>query len=117
MFCSNCGKTVGREDQVCPHCQMALGDVRFEGMPYTSVQFRIVPGTPMPIDEAYAYTRTNYSVNIEDGQAPEPVVEDVEGEDVESATTYRPVLRDEQEEDLPEYEDAPAEEPVTVQED
>lgn len=110
MFCSNCGKTVGREDQVCPHCQMALGDVRFEGMPYTSVQFRIVPGTPMPIDEAYAYTRTNYSVNIEDGQAPEPVVEDVEGEDVESATTYRPVLRDEQEEDLPEYEDAPAEE-------
>lgn len=108
MFCSNCGKTVARDDKVCPHCQMALGDVRFEGMPYTSVQFRIVPGTPMPIDEAYSYTRTNYSVNIEDGQDPEPVVEDAEGEDVESATTYRPVLRSEEEE-LPAEEYAEAE--------
>lgn len=112
MFCSNCGKTVYRPENpdeiwVCPHCNMELGDVCFPGMPYTSVQFRIVPGTPMPIDKAYAYTRTNYSVNIEDGVAPEPVVEDVEGEDVESATTYRPVLQSEESvEEYAGYEEA-----------
>lgn len=98
MFCSNCGKTVGPEDNNCPHCHMALGDVRFPGIPYTSVQFRIVPGTPMPIDEAYSYTRTNYSVNIGDGQAPEPMVDEVDEDNVDSATTYRPTLRGEEEE-------------------
>ena len=108
MFCSNCGKTVyppqnPEEKWVCPHCHMELGDVCFPGMPYTSVQFRIVPGTPMPIDKAYAYTRTNYSVNIEDGEAPEPMVEDVDGDDVESATTYRPVLQREEDEPVEEY--------------
>ena len=58
MFCSNCGKSIenGHDMQItsCPHCGIALGDVRFPGMPYTSIQFRIVPGTPMPIDEAYS---------------------------------------------------------------
>ena len=93
MFCSNCGKTVGIEDRSCPHCHIELGDVRFMGMPYTSVQFRIVPGKPMPIDEAYAYTRKDYSVDIENENAePVNVTESVEGEDVENATTYRPVM-------------------------
>lgn len=107
MFCSNCGKTVKPGDQVCPHCHMALGDVRFEGIPYTSVQFRIVPGTPMPIDEAYSYTRTNYSVNIGEGQAPEPVVDDVDEENLDSATTYRPTLRSDEAMEEPEeaYDD------------
>lgn len=115
MFCSNCGKTVRPEDTQCPHCHMALGDVRFPGIPYTSVQFRIVPGTPMPIDEAYAYTRTNYSVNIGDGQAPDPVVDEVDEDNVDGATTYRPLLRSEEPfEEEPEQEEQPEETPPPV---
>lgn len=123
MFCSNCGKTVGAEDRQCPHCHIGLGDVRFPGMPYTSVQFRIVPGTPMPIDEAYSYTRKDYSVSIETNEDGDPLTESVEGEDVENATTYRPVLQREDEDEEAfdgeyadeEYaEEAPAGEPVDV---
>ena len=109
MFCSNCGKTVGIEDRSCPHCHIELGDVRFMGMPYTSVQFRIVPGKPMPIDEAYAYTRKDYSVDIENENAePVNVTESVEGEDVENATTYRPVMPADPEQQEDEEEQAEA---------
>lgn len=110
MFCSNCGKSVANDPSItsCPHCGMALGDVRFPGMPYTSIQFRIVPGTPMPIDEAYSYTRTNYSVNIAEGEMGDPIEQNADGDAAESATIYRPVLRNEDEEEI--VEEEPAEE-------
>ena len=44
MFCSNCGKTIRPEDQVCSFCQAPIGDNRFGGIPYTSAQFTIAPG-------------------------------------------------------------------------
>ena len=81
MFCSKCGKTIHAADTTCPHCQMAIGDNRFGGIPYTSAQFTIAPGqtTFEPVNN---YTRTTYTSRGEQAE---------EGGEVDSRTTYRPV--------------------------
>ena len=81
MFCSKCGKTIHSADTVCPHCQTAIGDNRFGGIPYTSAQFIIAPGqtTFEPVNN---YTRTTYTSRGEQAE---------EGGEVDSRTTYRPV--------------------------
>ena len=82
MFCSNCGKTIRPDEAACPHCGASMGEGRFNGTMYTSVQARI------PVDDlkraptgSVAFTRTDYM--SEEGQ-PQP--------DVYSNTTYRPLL-------------------------
>ena len=81
MFCSKCGKTIHATDVTCPHCQTAIGDNRFGGIPYTSAQFTIAPGqtTFEPVNN---YTRTTYTSRGEQAE---------EGGEVDSRTTYRPV--------------------------
>ena len=41
MFCSNCGKTMRADQDTCPHCGASMGEERFNGSMYTSVQVRI----------------------------------------------------------------------------
>ena len=81
MFCSKCGKTIHAADTTCPHCQTAIGDNRFGGVPYTSAQFIIAPGqtTFEPVNN---YTRTTYTSRGEQAE---------EGGEIDSRTTYRPV--------------------------
>ena len=81
MFCSNCGKTIRPEDQVCSFCQAPIGDNRFGGIPYTSAQFTIAPGQTS-FEPLNNYTRTTYT-SMEDANQ--------EGGEVDSRTTYRPV--------------------------
>ena len=81
MFCSKCGKTIHVTDEICPHCQTAIGDNRFGGIPYTSAQFTIAPGQTV-FEPVNNYTRTTYTSKGD--QAEE------EGA-VDSRTTYRPV--------------------------
>ena len=85
MFCSKCGKTIHATDVTCPHCQTAIGDNRFGGIPYTSAQFTIAPGqtTFEPVNN---YTRTTYTSRGEQAE---------EGGEVDSRTTYRPVYENE----------------------
>lgn len=86
MFCSKCGKTIRETDQVCPGCGAAIGDSRFGGLPYTSVQFSVDPGQAeagkLSNGPVKNYTRTTYTGN---GDIAE------EDSDVGSRTTYRPV--------------------------
>lgn len=105
MFCSNCGKTIKPEDAVCPHCGASMGENRFNGAMYTSVQARI------PAEEiadaprgSVSYTRTDY---MSYDNQPEM--------DVYSNTTYRPLLQQEEDERLNEAQQ-PAEEPEEGQE-
>ena len=114
MFCSNCGKTIRPDEAACPHCGASMGEGRFNGTMYTSVQARI------PVDDlkrapsgSVAFTRTDYM--SEEGQ-PQP--------DVYSNTTYRPLLSAQEDQsrqapaapqpqqpapgDVPEAEDLPA---------
>lgn len=114
MFCSNCGKTIKPEDAVCPHCGASMGENRFNGAMYISVQARIpAEETPDAPRGAVAYTRTDY---MSYDNQPEP--------DVYSNTTYRPLLQqeederlneemqpEEQEETIEEAQEAPEEEP------
>lgn len=83
MFCSSCGKTISPDWKKCRHCGAPVGDSRFDGVPYTSAQVRIVPGQSVYKDviEARQYTRTTYTGDFE-GKA--------EGS-VDQRTTYRPV--------------------------
>lgn len=86
MFCNNCGKTIKTDVNVCPHCGVELGESRFEGNGYTSVQARFTPGDAKKEDAKYAnYTRTTYTS-----------MEDSDGDDVYARTTYRPVLSEEE---------------------
>lgn len=100
MFCSNCGKTIRPEDDVCRHCGASLGESRFYGNTYTSSQVRL-PAEALsdaPAGGMISYTRTNY---MSYDNQPE--------DDVYSNTTYRPLLRDE--EDLSRMEESiPADE-------
>lgn len=100
MFCSNCGKTIRPEDTACPHCGASMGENRFNGAMYTSVQARI------PAEEAtdapkgsVSYTRTDY---MSYDNQPEP--------DVYSNTTYRPLLQKDEDERLAEEQQAQQEE-------
>lgn len=100
MFCSNCGKTIRPEDTACPHCGASMGENRFNGAMYTSVQARI------PAEEAtdapkgsVSYTRTDY---MSYDNQPEP--------DVYSNTTYRPLLQKDEDERLAEERQAQQEE-------
>ena len=110
MFCNKCGKTLNPEAKACPSCGQTVGDSRFEGSGYTSSQVRFVPEKAER--EGYApYTKTTYSsMPDEDG-------------DVYSRTSYRPALSEdegrqttgfmdaepeEQPEDEPVAEEAPA---------
>ena len=78
MFCSNCGKTLIFGEDRCRHCGAPVGESRFEGVPYTSAQAKILPGGS-PYEVGRAYTRTTYSgMNAEAGATDE-------------RTTYRPV--------------------------
>ncbi len=83
MFCSSCGKTISPDWKKCKHCGAPVGDSRFDGVPYTSAQVRIVPGQSAYRDvvEARQYTRTTYTGDSEGMN---------EGE-VDQRTTYRPV--------------------------
>lgn len=81
MFCSNCGKTIRPEDQNCPSCNALIGDNRFGGIPYTSVQFTIKPGQT-EFEPVNNYTRTTYT-SMEDA--------DQSNSEADSRTTYRPV--------------------------
>jgi hypothetical protein len=83
MFCSSCGKTISPDWKKCRHCGAPVGDSRFDGVPYTSAQVRIVPGQSAYRDviEARQYTRTSYTGDL-----------DAAGEGaVDQRTTYRPV--------------------------
>ncbi len=98
MFCSNCGKTIRPEEAVCPHCGASMGEDRFNGTMYTSVQARI------PVDDltkapagSVAYTRTDY---MSEESQPQP--------DVYSNTTYRPLLSRDEDQSLAHAEDVPA---------
>ena len=99
-FCSNCGKTMRPDQDTCPHCGASMGEGRFNGSMYTSVQARI------PAEELTAapkgsmsYTRTDY---MSYDNQPEP--------DVYSNTTYRPLLSEEEDERLSETaQEIPAE--------
>lgn len=100
MFCSNCGKTIRPEDTTCPHCGASMGENRFNGAMYTSVQARV------PAEEApdaprgsVSYTRTDY---MSYDNQPEP--------DVYSNTTYRPLLQKDEDERLAEEQQAQQEE-------
>ena len=81
MFCSKCGKTLMPEDAKCPYCGTPMGESRFEGGGYTSVQAHILPDSPA--GRAAAYTRTTYTTMTDE--------EKQEGA-VDSRTTYRPVF-------------------------
>ena len=86
MFCSKCGKTIHPADNICPHCQTAIGDNRFGGIPYTSAQFTIAPGQttfePADYDPVNNYTRTTYTGGTEPAE---------QAGEADSRTTYRPV--------------------------
>ena len=91
MFCSNCGKTIRPESDLCQHCGASLGEDRFYGNTYTSSQVRI-PAEALneaPAGGMIAYTRTNY---MSYDNQPE--------NDVYSGTTYRPLLTDEEDQQL-----------------
>lgn len=81
MFCSRCGKTLMPEDVKCPNCGALLGESRFEGSSYTSVQAHILPDSPA--GRTAAYTKTTYTTMTDE--------EKQEGA-VDSRTTYRPVF-------------------------
>ena len=81
MFCSKCGKTLMPEDEKCPNCGTPLGESRFEGSSYTSVQAHILPDSPA--GRAAAYTKTTYTTMTE---------EEKQDGAVDSRTTYRPVF-------------------------
>ena len=84
MFCSKCGKTIHADDTKCPGCGSPIGDSRFCGFPYTSVQFVIAPGqeTFGQQGDLNDYTKVTYttmrSANQDNG-------------DADSRTSYRPV--------------------------
>ena len=106
MFCSNCGKTIRPDDAVCPHCGASMGENRFNGAMYTSVQARV------PAEEAsdaprgsVSYTRTDY---MSYDNQPEP--------DVYSNTTYRPLLQQDEDERLAEERQAQQEEQAASEE-
>ena len=106
MFCSNCGKTIRPEDAVCPHCGASMGENRFNGAMYTSVQARV------PAEEAsdaprgsVSYTRTDY---MSYDNQPEP--------DVYSNTTYRPLLQKDEDERLAEEQQALQDEQAALEE-
>jgi len=84
MFCSNCGKTIRPEDQLCPSCRAPIGDNRFGGIPYTSVQAIIRPGQ-REFEPLNDYTRTTYTSMPDAEQA---------NTDADTRTTYRPVYED-----------------------
>ena len=99
MFCSNCGKTIRPESDLCQHCGASLGEDRFYGNTYTSSQVRI-PAEALneaPAGGMIAYTRTNY---MSYDNQPES--------DVYSGTTYRPLLTDEEDQQLKDDEEAAA---------
>ncbi|MBQ5769621.1 MAG: peptidoglycan-binding protein [Clostridia bacterium] len=76
MFCSNCGKTLRGDDNVCPHCNAAVGESRFEGQPYTGAQMKTKPGEAVRLPANH--TKTIYmGVNSADTS------------DVDARTTYR----------------------------
>ncbi len=81
MFCSRCGKTIHAEDVVCQGCGSQIGNSRFGGIPYTSVQFTIAPGqkTFEPLND---YTKVTYTTMRNAGG---------EKGDADSRTSYRPV--------------------------
>ncbi|MBR3928477.1 MAG: peptidoglycan-binding protein [Clostridia bacterium] len=58
MFCSNCGKTLRSDDNVCPHCRAAVGESRFEGQPYTGAQMKTKPGEAVRLPANH--TKTTY---------------------------------------------------------
>ena len=84
MFCSKCGKTIHADDTRCPSCGSAIGDSRFGGLPYTSVQFTIAPGqkTFGQSSDLNDYTKVTYTTmrtaNRDRG-------------DADGRTSYRPV--------------------------
>lgn len=83
MFCSKCGKTLSSDSGGHCSCGQAIGDSRFEGVPYTSAQARIVPGeSSYSASDPLPYTRTTYTGRDEQIQA---------SVDVDARTTYRPV--------------------------
>ena len=57
MFCSKWGKTLKPDAEKCA-CGQPVGASRFEGVPYTSAQARIVPGEASLAGDALPYTRT-----------------------------------------------------------
>ena len=85
MFCSKCGKTIHAEDTRCPGCGSEIGDSRFGGIPYTSVQFTIAPGQKT-FGQLNDYTKVTYttmrSANPDKG-------------DADNRTSYRPVYNPE----------------------
>ena len=87
MFCSNCGKSILPEESSCRHCGASYGKERFYGNTYTSAQVRILASklNDAPVGGKVAYTRVDYFEN-------QPA------DDIYSNTSYRPLLR--QEDDL-----------------
>ena len=81
MFCSKCGKTIAPDQTQCPYCSAEVGQSRFEGVPYTSVQPRFESGRRSNYAQSLGYTRTTYT-----GMNPERE----DSSDVDARTTYRP---------------------------
>jgi hypothetical protein len=83
MFCSRCGKTIKAGWTQCAHCKAAVGESRFEGVPYTSAQEKVAPGASIgpEMPEAWQYTRATYTGDY-DGQ---------DADMSDAGTTYRPV--------------------------
>ena len=85
MFCCRCGKTVRPEWSVCENCGTVVGNSKFDGLPYTSAQSQIEPGSsenPVPEYDPRLYTRTTYTGGDYEEQ--------YDGE-VDVRTSYRPV--------------------------
>lgn len=81
MFCSKCGRTVQPGWTECRACGELIGESRFEGVPYTSAQMRILPGQAPVRTREYtrvSYTGGDYADNTNLG-------------DPDVRTSYRPV--------------------------
>lgn len=103
MFCNKCGRTIKGDETVCQKCGAQIGESRFEGSGYTSVQSRHIPSEPEAVDSPYTpYTRTTYTT-----------MDQPEEEDVLTRTTYRPILsgdKKEEEREPPKSEETAANE-------
>ncbi len=83
MFCPKCGHTLSADAQNCANCGQAVGDSRFDGVPYTSAQARIAPGGgEYAHGEPRPYTKTTYT-GIDEKLKSE--------QEVDERTSYRPI--------------------------
>ncbi|MCR4620951.1 MAG: peptidoglycan-binding protein [Clostridiales bacterium] len=73
MFCSNCGKSLKSDAQICPFCGMTVGESRFDSSRgYTGAQTRIKPGQAVRVNSSYVnhYSRDDTVESSSSGRLP-----------------------------------------------